>query len=142
MRFSVPQKLNTAAQNEFWRYFPERRAAQDSIYSLSYLNKSEGHSLKVLPGAKENVNDGDLLKFDPGWNQYTVDSETMGNDAACMLVPTDDVLTEWFVNGAGKPLYQEYGSWDNISDATVAQLINVNMVESFGSSHYAQSRQA
>lgn len=134
MRFSVPQKLNTAAQNEFWRYFPERRAAQDSIYSLSYLNKSEDHGLKVLPGSKENVNDGDLLKFDPGWNQYTVDSETMGNDAACMLVPTDDVLTEWFVNGAGKPLYQEYGSWDNISDATVAQLINVNMVESFVSS--------
>lgn len=131
MRFSVPEKLNTAAQNEFWRYFPERQAAQDSIYRLSYLNKSDNHGLKALPGQKEDLNEGDLLKFDPGWNQYTVNSETMGNDAACMIVPTDDVLTEWFINGAGKPLYQEYGSWDNISDATVAQILNVNMVESF-----------
>lgn len=74
----------------------------------------------------------ELLRYDPGWNQYVDNNNdnTMYSDAGMMIVPTDEAFTEWW-NGNGKELQDEYGSLDNVPTSIIAELINVNMVNTF-----------
>ena len=61
-------------------------------------------------------------------------NNTMGYDlhydAGAMIAPTNDALDYWW-NNEGKDLQMEYGSWENVPDATLAKLLNVNMLPVF-----------
>ncbi len=130
-RFSVPVTMNKATQSEFWRLYPQYENV-DSIYNLAYLNESLNRPIQTVNGV-DPLNQT-LLKFDPGWNQYRADELLMGNDAAVMVVPTDEALDKWFDSGAGSALKKKFGSWDAIDLQTLVKLINVNMFGSFVSS--------
>lgn len=136
-RFSVPVRLSLAQQREFWRLFPDIEEGGDSLYNLRYLNQSGNHRLATPTGnSEDDLQDIELLKFDPGWNQYKADNNQliMQNDAAAMLVPTDEALEDWFNNGTGKSLKEQFGTWEAIPHKTLVKLLNVNMLESFVSS--------
>lgn len=132
-RFSVPVRLSNSQQQEFWRLYPQYEKV-DSLYQLRYLNYSGNHALATPTGnTDDNLTEAGLLKFDPGWNQYKSDNGNviMQNDAAAMLVPTNEALNEWFTKGGGMALRDKFGSWDNIPYTTLVKLLNVNMLESF-----------
>ena len=74
----------------------------------------------------------ELLRFDPGWNQYIDDNQqnTLHNDAGMMIVPTNQAVQEWW-NGPGKSLQDEYVTLDNVPTPIMTELINVNMIPTF-----------
>ncbi len=126
-RFSAPY-YNDAGTKEYNRLYNN----QDSVYTLRYYSKrSAGGNPNAVDPNNEAVTA--QLSFDPGWNQYmyanTMDYD-LHYDAGAMIVPTNEALTYWW-NNEGRDLQTEYGSWDSIPDATLAKLINVNMLPTF-----------
>ncbi len=126
-RFSAPY-FNAAATREYNRLYNN----EDSVYAMRYYSRrSAGGTSLVENPSGEAVSA--MLAFDPGWNQYMY-ANTMGYDlhydAGAMIVPTNEALESWW-NKEGKDLQQEYGSWENVPDATLAKLINVNMLPNF-----------
>ena len=126
-RFSAPY-YNATATREYNRLYNN----EDSVYSMRYYSRRSagGTSLVEDPNGEAVTA---MLAFDPGWNQYMY-ANTMGYDlhydAGAMIVPTNEALEAWW-NKEGMDLQQEYGTWENIPDATLAKLINVNMLPTF-----------
>ncbi len=132
-RFSAPYYYD-AGSKEYNRLYNRN----DSVYVLRYFGKLS--SKRDAPDDSDaNTEDPNgetvkaLLSFDPGWNHYMY-TNTMNYDlhydAGAMIVPTNEALLEWW-NGNGKDLQTEYVTWDSIPDATLAKLINVNMLPTF-----------
>ena len=126
-RFSAPY-YNATATSEYNRLFNN----EDSVYTMRYFSKRSagGTALSEMPDGEVAAA---LLTFDPGWNQYMY-SNTMGYDlhydAGAMIAPTNEALETWW-NNEGKDLQMEYGSWENVPNATLAKLLNVNMLPTF-----------
>ena len=126
-RFSAPY-YNATATSEYNRLFNN----EDSVYTMRYFSKrsADGTALSEMPDGEVAAA---LLTFDPGWNQYMY-SNTMGYDlhydAGAMIAPTNEALETWW-NNEGKDLQMEYGSWENVPNATLAKLLNVNMLPTF-----------
>jgi uncharacterized surface protein with fasciclin (FAS1) repeats len=121
-RFAAPY-YDADATKDYNRLYGK----EDSVYVLRYYSElsAEGENARTPDG--ENVEA--LLKFDPGWNQYALRRSDLNTDAGAMLVPTNEALEEWW-NNEGKDLKREYGTIDSIPEATLAALINVNMLPS------------
>lgn len=129
-RYSCPYPVTGNDLREYRTLFD----TQDSVYNLRYFNGAVGRRrLLTLPNSDVSLLETDVLKFDPGWNQYIYNSQTkdMHYDAGAMIVPTDEALQDWWQNGGGAGLREQYGTWENVPYATLAKLINVNMQESF-----------
>jgi len=130
-RFSAPYRLDSETK-EYQRIYENK----DTVYTLRYFSKRSvnGNPVNVMPDNTTPVNA--QLSFDPGWNHYMYNN-TMGYDlhydAGAMIVPTNQALEEWW-NTEGRDLQDEYKEWDSIPDATLAKLINVNMLDVFSSS--------
>ena len=82
----------------------------DSIYQMRYISGySHGTNLMIDPVSKQAVKFG--LTYDPGWNE--LDNNNAGEnpirDIAAMFVPTDEALANFFINGEGKFLMEEFG---------------------------------
>jgi len=75
-----------------------------------------------------------LLKYDPGWNTFVPEifnnRTPMMEDMAVMLAPTDDAIKEWWDNGGGKVIKDRYGTIENTPNSVLAELVNVNMLNS------------
>ena len=105
------------------------------------------------------VSDGELLKFDPGWNSFfssTVESNTdvaLQKDMGLMFVPYDDALMNWWLDESqvGAKLRTRYGldkykgrndltvdevieDMGGVELKTILELVNVNMQPSLVSS--------
>ena len=110
----------------------------DTVYTKRFFNEKNQVAVNRTP-------DGGgvpaQLLFDPEWNSYYSTSNkdnSEGNaaeqrDMAVMMVPSDDAMKEYW-NGAGKPLSENYASWDDVPDDVIIKLLNVNMLPSFTSS--------
>lgn len=126
-RFAAPfyDKVNSDEYNRLHN-------TNDSIYVLRYYsqwNASRNRFYKT----PEDLNAPAMLAFDPSWNQYMYKNSMnydMHYDAGAMIVPTNEALDAWW-DGAGVGLQKEYGSWENIPAKTLAELLNVNMLQSF-----------
>ena len=111
---------------------------EDSAYVLHYYSElsANGRAPQDNDGSYDLSPSGDkvreLLKFDPGWNQYISASgdAIMNYDAGAMFVPTNAAIEKWW-NEGGKDLQAEYGTLENVPDETIASLINVNMRDVF-----------
>ena len=107
---------------------------EDSVYVLRYYAdiRSDGRT-EDKDGPYNLTPDGqyvrDLLKFDPGWNQFIDDSGegNMNYDAGAMLVPTNEALEKWW-DKEGYDLQTEYGVIDSIPHVTIKKLLRVNML--------------
>lgn len=77
---------------------------------------------------------GSGLKFDPGWNTLTSsDVKAMNRDMAAMFVPSTSTMEKYWEMG-GKFLQDKYGTWDNVPDYVVVDLLNNHMKSSFATS--------
>lgn len=110
----------------------------DTVYTKRFFNEKRGVEVKTLPDGGGVFT---WLPFDPEWNSYysaNYKSASEGNaaeqrDMAVMMVPTDAAM-EAYWNGPGKPLSENFESWDDVDDETIIQLLKVNMLQSFISS--------
>ena len=113
----------------------------DTVYQKRFFSaKSQnGEALTMSPDRKAVLA---TLKYDPEWNAYfSASRKENGNsnieeqrDMGVIMVPSNEALTEYWENGAGRVLKDYYGTWDKVPDDVVVKLINNNMLSSFVSS--------
>ena len=135
-RYSVPDYCGDEVTRN---YNVNRGTDVDSVFQRRFFAKRsiDGRSFTTTHNQKSEAN-GEL-KYDPGWNGYFIlsneSNETaLQQDMAVMLVPSDEALSDYWENGAGKVLKDNYGSWDNVPYSTLTEFMNANMLESFVSS--------
>ena len=110
----------------------------DTVYTKRFFNDKSGVGVYLTPDGRGVPAQ---LVYDPEWNSYysaSVKSSGEGNaaeqrDMAVMMVPTNDAM-EAYWHGLGKPLSENYASWDDVPDDVIIKLLNVNMLPSFTSS--------
>ena len=99
--------------------------AQDSVFIKRYYsNMNQDYSSQERPfatipntGGKSFGLPHELLKFDPGWNQYFTPSAASGDgntalmqrNMSVMLVPKDSTIADWWLKGSGASLRERYG---------------------------------
>ena len=110
----------------------------DTVYTKHFFNEKRGAEIDETP---DGGSVPAQLMFDPEWNSYYSTSNkdaSEGNaaeqrDMAVMMVPTDAAMREYW-NTTGKPLSENYDSWNDVPDDVIIKLLNVNMLPSFTSS--------
>lgn len=109
----------------------------DSVFQKRFFSsKSQGGTALVRDDDNQTHND-ELLSYDPGWNTYfnglAIPSinEALQKNMGVMLVPTDAAMNEYWENGPGKVLKDQYGSWDNVPNNVIVELMNNNLLEDF-----------
>lgn len=133
-RFCAPYYAGDVATREYNRLY---NTDVDSVFQKRYFSqRSQGGMPLDLTPAEGPVNG--TLKFDPGWNEfYSEGSSILSADVALqrnmgvMLVPTNEALSHYWNNGAGKVLKDYYGSWENVPDNVVCKMLNISMLNSF-----------
>lgn len=148
-RFSVP--VYAANLSNKYNEINEFVDDPDSIYEMRYLNYSSVRPLHYLDqNGNPVVADGDedsMLPFDPGWSQYRGDANSkVGADMAAMLVPSDETMYNFFANGTGKFLLEQFApnetyssddymsilpALDSIPQHVIAAFVKVLMLPSF-----------
>lgn len=134
-RFSVPYYTGREVTDA---YNLEYGTSVDSVFQWRYLSKrSQGEVFNTLLD-NTTFDEDEILKFDPGWNAfYSDDPNALSNTVALqenmgvMLVPSDEALDEYWNHGTGRVLKDYYGSWDNVPNNVIAELINNNMLNSW-----------
>lgn len=110
----------------------------DTVYTKRFFNDKRGVAVSSTPDGRGVPAQ---LAFDPEWNSYysaSVKSSSEGNaaemrDMAVMMVPSNEAMDAYWT-GIGKPLSENYASWDDVPDDVIIKLLNVNMLPSFTSS--------
>jgi len=133
-RFCAPYYAGDVNTREYNRLY---NTNIDSLFQKRYFSeRSQGGEELVLTPAEGPVNG--TLKFDPGWNQFysqttssTAVNVALQENMGVMLVPSNEALSRYWNEGAGKVLKDYYGSWENVPDNVVSKMINVNMLNSF-----------
>ena len=136
-------------QMKRWSYLMDRFSAPywigdytalgiDSLFELRYFADITPYGKNEMTPSSQGVESEAVeatLKFDPGWNTYynygASDINSIGPDAAMLIVPDDNAIEEWWSQGGGKVLQEKYGTWDNLPDLVLSKLLNVNMQTSF-----------
>ena len=147
-RFSLPYFYKSLSQS-----YNQTFKTEEPLYVLLYASKSfndwsAGGKVTISRDAYAAGGTGrkftdtydnvvafeELLRFDPGWNQYIDDNQEndLHNDAGMMIVPTDEAVLDWW-NTTGKELQDEYHYLDSVPMSIIAELINVNMISTFSS---------
>lgn len=118
-RFSAP--VYSASLSEEYNYQNNKTENRDSVFTMRYLNKSTNRPLYDVEGPNavitgSEVEAAGLLSFDPGWNNYIIESGTTADgDMAAMLVPCDSNMYEFFATGTGKFLVDVYAPGADIT---------------------------
>lgn len=84
----------------------------DSVFVKRYFAvRTQNGQLLTTPD-ETSVKDGyPYLSFDPAWNQFmATESEVAEKNMGAMFVPSDEVLSEYFINGGGRVLLDRYAT--------------------------------
>lgn len=129
-RFCAPY-YNAQATLDYQRLHP---GSDDSVYVKRYFTSRGQNNEEFLNTPADTLALGSL-DFDPGWNRYEADAQTdMEEDMAVMFVPTNEVLDKYWNEGGGRFLKERYGTWDNVPDRVLDDLISNHMKQSFDAS--------
>lgn len=114
-RFSAP--YYDAALTKLYKDNVDQ-AFQDSIFVRKYYSQAtntasvgefiSNNSLSKGPDGESPSTNPGILKFDPAWNQITAGSGGVATDMAAMFVPTDDALRQYFLQGEGRDIMDNY----------------------------------
>ena len=132
-RFCAPYYVGDATVDQYNYLFNQN---VDSIFQKRFFSEKsqDGRSLMV---DDDNIAVKSYLKFDPEWNQYYAGlaipsaNAALEKNMAVMMVPSNEALQNYWDNEAGKVLKDQYGSWENVPNDVVVELINNNMLSSF-----------
>lgn len=120
------------------RYNYLYNANVDTVYTKRFFNEKKGAAVNETPDGRGVPAQ---LVFDPEWNSYyaaSVKQSGEGNaaeqrDMAVMMVPSNKAMDDYWT-GIGKPLSENFESWNDVPDDVIIKLLNVNMLPSFTSS--------
>ncbi len=135
-RFSAPYYVGKEITDRYNLFY---NTNVDSVFQKRYFSLQARHELNTDDDNKVHQ---DLLEFDPGWNRYYINDEyvsgsddelAVNRDMAFILAPTNEALAEYWKNGAGRILIDQYGTVENIPNDVVKELINNNFKVSFRS---------
>ena len=131
-QFSIFSSLLERYSYPYFLTVQEQDGRRDSLFAKRYFNTSGNHALKTIVETERAVNG---ISFDPGWNTYVLYTSgnryTMAEDAAAMMVPTNDMMQSYLHN-AGAAIGSKYGyDWRNVPDNVVLDFINNCMQVSF-----------
>ena len=125
-----PTVANSLTQQYNYLY-PDRQT--DTVFQKRFFSRKSqnGNALTNSPDNKSVT----MLKYDPEWNAYFAGQDAsnvgMQSDMAVMLVPSDNALKEYWEEGPGHILREQFGTWDNVPNDVIAELINNNMLANF-----------
>lgn len=136
-RFAAPYyigKSNVDFYNDMYK------TNVDSIFQKRYFSawSQNGQALNYDDG--NGFHGSELLTFDPGWNTYATSSEvtsssplsvSLQRNMGAMMVPSDAAMRDYWDNGPGKVLKDQYGTWENVPTSVIKELINNNMQSDF-----------
>lgn len=118
-RFAIPV-YNSKVTNDYHDWYKEERDAghdmtgiinPDSIFEVRYLSEKSQYNSTTRNYVFNNGGKGsELLSIDIGWNEYysgDIEAQAL-MDVAALFVPTDDVIQEFFINGAGASIMKMY----------------------------------
>lgn len=110
-RFSAPYYDDDLTYN----YKSLYNDGTDSVFVKRYFAVRTQSGQLVTDPNKANVKAGyPYLSFDPAWNQFmSTESESAEKNMGAMFVPSDKVLSEYFLKGGGKVLMERYATKDN-----------------------------
>ena len=116
---------------------------EDSIFRLRYFSKGSFENYNLLEAANANPTVDELLNYDPGWNEFA-NSLSKERDMAAMFVPKDEYLYDYFADGAGKFLVEQFAknveikdipsliqALDSVPEVNIAPFLNNLMKSSF-----------
>lgn len=115
-RFSVPFQNKTVG-NLFAKLYPDDfKEGIDTLYTKRYYSErtfgsSKDKNVVLKKDERGNLFGGSgeaLLKFDPGWSGYFPMGSEAEEDMGAMFVPCDQQMLEYFNNGGGRELLNEY----------------------------------
>ena len=114
-RFSVPFQNKTVG-NLFSKLYPNDFAVTDTLYTKRYYSLRSFGSTTSGDVVLKNNERGELfagsgeavLKYDPGWSGYFPLGANAQEDMGAMFIPNDKQMLEYFNNGGGKALLNEY----------------------------------
>lgn len=126
-RFCAPDSSEDASI-KLGLNWPTEKAYQKRFFS----EWSQGGATHNTAADGTVIDPAELLSFDPGWNQFYSGTNTtpeveLQRNMGLMLVPSNQALDDYWNNGEGKVLSERYGSWENVPNNVVAELINNNM---------------
>lgn len=132
-RFCAPFYVGDATVEQYNYLFNQN---VDSIFQKRFFSEKSqnGRSLMV---DDDNIVVKSYLKFDPEWNQYYSGlaipsaNAALEKNMAVMMVPSNAALQNYWDNEAGKVLKDQYGTWENVPNDVIVELINNNMLSSF-----------
>ena len=124
------------AKTERYNYL--YNAHVDTVYTKRFFNDKKGAAVTETPDGRGVPA---KLPFDPEWNSYYSASNKSASegaaaeqrDMAVMMVPSNKAMEEYWT-GVGKPLSENYATWDDVPDDVIIKLLSVNMLPSFTSS--------
>lgn len=112
----------------------------DSVFRKQYFNSDDNNLVDEDPDGTEVSY---YLKFDPGWSSYYNSSYDVQQDMGAMIVPSDEAIKEYFLEGGGVFLMDAYATQtpvtednliynlDQIPLDVIQALINNLMIASF-----------
>lgn len=128
-RFCAPY-YNETATMDYRRLY----GTDDSVFVKRYFTTRGQNNEEFLNTPADTLALG-YLNFDPGWNRYMADNQTdMEEDMGVMFVPTDEVLEQYWNEGGGRFLKERYGTWNNVPDRVLDDLVANHMKQSFNAS--------
>ncbi len=133
-RFSYPS-YDEAQTAEFRRQY----GGEDSVYVKKYFNSHSQNGFSQYDASEGGTTIATLLPYDPGHNRYVQPSTsgiTYQQDAAVMLVPTDEAMMK-YLDTEGADLNDRYANagpgataWDNAPDEVILPLLKNTMLVS------------
>lgn len=132
------------------QYNTQYNANVDAAYTLRYFSdrsygSTAGQSTAFSTDYYGQVSAG-KLKYDPSWNGYMPQIANprvpMMEDMGVMIVPNNDAIKQWWLEGDGKDIKDRYAPNENdvikglqmTPITTLQELVNVNMLSSFNAS--------
>lgn len=133
-RFSYPQYNATLTQE-----YRRQHGGEDSVFVKRFFFRQSDSQQFTTTDNNEKVTT--LLPIDPGWNRYRLssanNSSTYQENAAVMLVPTDQAMLDYLESSDGADLKARYDgagpgetAWDNAPDEVVLPLLTNTMLSS------------
>lgn len=111
----------------------------DSIFQKRFFAKKSQGGSQLSTDDDNGRHDDMLLRFDPEWNTYyegivnsgSTAEATMKKNMGVIMAPSDRAMENYWNNGPGIVLKNQYGSWDNVPSNVIVELINNNMQADF-----------
>lgn len=141
-RFCLP-----VYDNALTRSFNSVTGSTDSIFRLRYYTIAGGGGIQsdnAILKQEDQPLSSDVLKFDPGWNQYVPENTNVQADMAAILAPNNDAMLDYFTSGSGSVIMSTYApdavitdveslnkALDQVPEKLIAPLLNNLMQNSF-----------